>query len=115
MILFPSLLYHHNSSVPIPWLFLNNHQEIANSHILDQYTNPYNPVAHYDTTAEEIITALDGKVDMLVAGAGTGGTITGIGSKLKEKCPGVQIVGVDPKGLAIEAIISWTTLQKLQW
>jgi len=74
------------------------HQEIANSHILDQYTNPYNPVAHYDTTAEEIIEALDGKVDMLVAGAGTGGTITGIGSKLKEKCPGVQIIGVDPKG-----------------
>jgi len=74
------------------------HQEIPNSHILDQYTNAYNPVAHYDTTAEEILAALDGRVDMFVAGAGTGGTITGIGSKLKEKCPGVQIIGVDPKG-----------------
>ena len=65
---------------------------------MDQYTNAYNPVAHYDTTSEEILAALDGQVDMLVAGAGTGGTITGIGSKLKEKCPNVQIIGVDPKG-----------------
>ncbi|KAI9293611.1 cystathionine beta-synthase [Neoconidiobolus thromboides FSU 785] len=73
-------------------------QEIPNAVILDQYANPYNPVAHYDSTAEEILHALDGKVDMLVAGAGTGGTITGIATKLKERCPSVRVVGVDPVG-----------------
>lgn len=72
--------------------------EIPNAVILDQYTNPYNPVAHYDTTAEEILEQCDGKIDMLVAGAGTGGTITGIAQKLKEKCPNIKIVGVDPVG-----------------
>ncbi|EDO43469.1 predicted protein [Nematostella vectensis] len=72
--------------------------EIANSHILDQYRNPGNPLAHYDSTADEILQQCDGKVDMVVLGAGTGGTITGIARKLKEKCPGVTIVGVDPKG-----------------
>ncbi|KAI7904866.1 cystathionine-beta Synthase [Cokeromyces recurvatus] len=72
--------------------------EIPNAVILDQYCNPYNPVAHYDTTAEEILEQCDGKIDMLVAGAGTGGTITGIAQKLKEKCPNIKIVGVDPVG-----------------
>uniref|UniRef100_G1TE53 Cystathionine beta-synthase n=1 Tax=Oryctolagus cuniculus TaxID=9986 RepID=G1TE53_RABIT len=73
-------------------------QEIPNSHILDQYRNASNPLAHYDTTAEEILQQCDGKLDMLVASAGTGGTITGIARKLKEKCPGCQIIGVDPEG-----------------
>jgi cystathionine beta-synthase len=72
--------------------------ELPNAHILDQYANPYNPIAHYDDTAEEILEQTDGKVDMLVAGAGTGGTITGIAKKLKERLPDVQIVGVDPYG-----------------
>ncbi|RXM32932.1 Cystathionine beta-synthase [Acipenser ruthenus] len=63
-----------------------------------KYRNPSNPLAHYDTTAEEIIQQCDGKVDMLVAGAGTGGTITGIARKLKEKCPNCKIIGVDPEG-----------------
>ncbi|KAK4520765.1 killer toxin resistant protein [Mucor velutinosus] len=72
--------------------------EIPNAVILDQYGNPYNPVAHYDTTAEEILEQCDGKIDMLVAGAGTGGTISGIAQKLKEKCPNIKIVGVDPVG-----------------
>ncbi|KAI8089570.1 cystathionine beta-synthase [Halteromyces radiatus] len=72
--------------------------EIPNAVILDQYGNPYNPVAHYDTTAEEILAACDGKLDMLVAGAGTGGTITGLAAKIKEKCPTCKIVGVDPIG-----------------
>lgn len=72
--------------------------EIPNSIILDQYRNPGNPLAHYDTTAEEIIEQCDGKVDMVVMGAGTGGTITGIGRKLKEKCPNCKIIGVDPHG-----------------
>ncbi|KAF3688479.1 Cystathionine beta-synthase [Channa argus] len=83
------------SHVGVAWRLKN---EIPNSHILDQYRNPSNPLAHYDTTAEEILEQCDGKLDMLVAGAGTGGTITGIARKLKEKCPNVKIVGVDPEG-----------------
>jgi len=51
------------------------HKEIANSHILDQYKNPSNPNAHYEYTAEEIWRQCGGNVDMLVAGAGTGGTM----------------------------------------
>jgi cystathionine beta-synthase len=73
-------------------------EEITDSHILDQYSNPDNPGAHYKTTAEEIIRQCGGKVDMLVAGAGTGGTITGIAKRLKEHNPDVIIVGVDPQG-----------------
>ncbi|CAL8407129.1 unnamed protein product [Arctogadus glacialis] len=83
------------SHVGVAWRLKN---EIPNSHILDQYRNPSNPLAHYDTTAEEILRQCDGKVDMLVAGAGTGGTITGVARKLKERCPNVKIVGVDPEG-----------------
>ncbi|CAG8759569.1 15093_t:CDS:2, partial [Racocetra persica] len=73
-------------------------KEIPNSIILDQYSNPYNPIAHYDHTAEEILKSCDGKIDMFVAGVGTGGSITGVARKLKEKCPGVKIIGVDPVG-----------------
>uniref|UniRef100_A0A667XZN9 Cystathionine beta-synthase n=1 Tax=Myripristis murdjan TaxID=586833 RepID=A0A667XZN9_9TELE len=83
------------SHVGVAWRLKN---EIPNSHILDQYRNPSNPLAHYDTTAEEILEQCDGKLDMLVAGAGTGGTITGIARKLKERCPNIKIVGVDPEG-----------------
>merc|ERR1719300_1981180 len=72
--------------------------EIPNSIILDQYRNPGNPLAHYDTTAEEIIKQCGGKPDMVVLGAGTGGTISGIGRKIKEKCPNCIVVGVDPLG-----------------
>jgi cystathionine beta-synthase len=72
--------------------------EIPNSHILDQYSNPSNPLVHYDCTAEEIIEQTEGKLDMIVLTAGTGGTITGIARKIKEKCPNVKIVGVDPVG-----------------
>jgi cystathionine beta-synthase len=72
--------------------------EIPNSIILDQYRNPGNPLAHYDVTAEEILAGCGGKVDMVVMGAGTGGTISGIGRKLKEKCPECIVVGVDPLG-----------------
>lgn len=74
------------------------HEEIPNSHILDQYTNKNNPLAHYEGTAEEILRQTGGKVDMLVAGAGTGGTICGIAKKLREHNPNVRIVGVDPEG-----------------
>lgn len=73
-------------------------QTIPNAHILDQYGNPSNPLAHYDGTAEEIWEGTGGKVDVVVMTAGTGGTITGIARKLKEKNPHVIIVGVDPKG-----------------
>ncbi|XP_052003898.1 cystathionine beta-synthase-like protein [Xyrauchen texanus] len=83
------------SHVGVAWRLKN---EIPNAHILDQYRNPSNPLAHYDTTAEEILEQCDGKIDMLVAGAGTGGTITGIARKLKEKCPNIKIIAVDPEG-----------------
>ncbi|XP_051895823.1 cystathionine beta-synthase-like isoform X2 [Pristis pectinata] len=73
-------------------------KEIPNSHVFDQYQNPGNPLAHYDTTAEEILDQCDGQVDALVAGSGTGGTITGIAWKFKEKCPTCQIIAVDPEG-----------------
>ncbi|XP_012223724.1 cystathionine beta-synthase [Linepithema humile] len=73
-------------------------KEIPNSIVLDQYTNPGNPLAHYDQTATEIWEQCDGKIDVVVIGAGTGGTIAGIGRKMKELSPSVQIIGVDPEG-----------------
>ena len=73
-------------------------KERKNSHILDQYANPANPDIHYTTTAEEIINDLDGNIDMVVMGVGTGGTITGVAKRLKEYNPEIQIVGVDPYG-----------------
>lgn len=72
--------------------------EIPNSHILDQYANPGNPMAHYDHTAEEIWAQTKGKIDMIVMSAGTGGTITGTAKKLKEKDAKIHVVGVDPHG-----------------
>ena len=75
---------------------LNN--EIENSHILDQYTNPANPDIHYECTAQEILDDLQGKIDMVVMGVGTGGTITGVAKKLKEYNSNIKIVGVDPFG-----------------
>lgn len=56
-----------------------------------KYTNPSNPLAHYDDTAEEILYQTDGRVDYVVIGAGTGGTVTGIGRKLKERLPDVKV------------------------
>jgi cystathionine beta-synthase len=73
-------------------------KEIKNSHILDQYSNPSNPLAHYDGTAAEILAQCDNKVDAVVLTAGTGGTVTGIARKIKEVCPSCKIVGVDPVG-----------------
>ncbi|MCE9594508.1 MAG: cystathionine beta-synthase [Planctomycetes bacterium] len=71
---------------------------LPNAHILDQYSNPDNPLAHYHGTAEEILKQTDGKLDFCVMTAGTGGTISGVAKKLKEKVPGVRIIGVDPIG-----------------
>ncbi|OQV23292.1 Cystathionine beta-synthase [Hypsibius exemplaris] len=74
-------------------------EEIANSVILDQYRNIFNPMAHYDATAQEILDQCDGKVDMVVLTAGTGGTVTGIGRRLKDALGDkVKIVAVDPVG-----------------
>ena len=73
-------------------------KEIPNSHILDQYSNPANPDIHYKTTAQEIIDDLNGNIDMVVMGVGTGGTITGVAKKLKEFNKNIQIIGVDPFG-----------------
>ncbi|KAJ1369724.1 hypothetical protein KIN20_031269 [Parelaphostrongylus tenuis] len=72
--------------------------EIPGGIMLDQYRNIGNPLAHYEQTAEEIIDALDGNVDYMVVAAGTGGSITGIAKKIKEKVPHCVIVGVDPEG-----------------
>mmetsp|Transcript_43467 Transcript_43467/g.87640 ORF Transcript_43467/g.87640 Transcript_43467/m.87640 type:complete len:433 (-) Transcript_43467:487-1785(-) len=69
-----------------------------NGHVLDQYINPGNPLAHYDGTAEEIAEQVGGKLDYMIMSAGTGGTISGVAKKLKEKIPGVKIVAVDPYG-----------------
>ncbi|KTC84616.1 pyridoxal-phosphate dependent enzyme [Legionella drozanskii] len=73
-------------------------REIPNSHILDQYANPDNPNAHYHGTAEEIIEDFGKDLHMVVAGVGTGGTITGIAKRLKEYNPAIKIIGIDPIG-----------------
>ncbi len=73
-------------------------KEIPRAHILNQYANPANPNIHFVTTAEEIWQDLKGKVDMVVMTTGTGGTLSGVAKKLKQKNPKVQIVGVDPEG-----------------
>ena len=73
-------------------------EEIPNCCYPNQYANPTNPLAHYETTGPEIWEDSEGKVTHFVAGMGTGGTLTGVGRYLKEKKPAVQIVGVDPIG-----------------
>lgn len=73
-------------------------KEIPNAHILDQYGNPDNPLAHEYGTAEEIWTQTGGKIKAVVAGAGTGGTITGLARGLRKHNPEVKIIAADPYG-----------------
>lgn len=90
-------------------------KEIPNSIILDQYRNPGNSLAHFDWTGHEILHQMEWKVDMIVMGTGTGGTITGVGRKVKEDIPWCQIVGVDiigslmarPENLNASGIRKW--------
>lgn len=73
-------------------------KELPNAHILDQYGNQNNPLAHELGTAEEIWTQTDGKIKAIVAGAGTGGTITGLSRGLKKHNPDIKVIGADPHG-----------------
>ncbi len=75
--------------------------QIPNSFIPDQFANPVNSQAHFSTTGPEIYEDTDGKIDIFVAGVGTGGTITGVGSYLKSKNPSIKIVAVEPASSAI--------------
>lgn len=77
------------------------HREIPDSFLVRQFENPANTRAHEETTAEEILADMDGAVDMLVAGVGTGGTITGIAGKLKRRNPAITIVAVEPTSSAV--------------
>ena len=72
--------------------------QIPGAFIPGQFSNPANPAIHYQTTGPEIWQASKGRVDCLVSGVGTGGTITGAGAYLKEKKPGLQVVAVEPAG-----------------
>ena len=74
------------------------HREIEGSVIMGQFENPYNPEAHKKTTAPEIWEDTEGRVDIFVAGVGTGGTISGVGRYLKAKNPSVRVVAVEPDG-----------------
>ena len=76
-------------------------EKYPGSIIAGQFYNPANPMAHYETTGPEIYKDTDGRVDFLVAGVGTGGTLSGAGKFLKEKLPEIKVIAVEPKGSPI--------------
>merc|ERR1711874_733839 len=84
------------------------------AHVLDQYENKGNVLAHYDTTAEEILEQTGGDFTHLVMTAGTGGTLTGIARKIKEKAPHVTVVGVDPVGSILAVPDSLNDYKRLE-
>ena len=77
------------------------HQRIKNSIILNQFSNQANPRIHYNTTAQEIWDDTDGKIDCLISGVGTGGTISGVGKFLKEKKKNIKIIAVEPEDSSV--------------
>ena len=79
----------------------NELAEQLHAFVPSQFSNPYNPKSHYETTGPEIWADTDGKIDVFVAGVGTGGTISGTGRYLKEKNPNIQIVAVEPAGTPV--------------
>ena len=95
-----------------PWDSPQSHFSVARRYrdqlprgvLLDQYRHPGNPLSHYDVTAAERLAQCGGRVDMLVAAAGTGGTITGLGRRIKERCPGCRVVAVDPVGSVLAGL-----------
>ena len=91
---------------------LNN--EIPNSHILDQYLNPANPLAHYEGTGAEILNQLDHNIHAIIIGAGTGGTLTGIARKFKDKLPTCKIVAIDPVGSLLAVPDSLNDFKRLE-
>jgi len=93
---------------------INKQTGSTSAHVLDQYANKGNVLAHYDTTAEEILEQTDGKLTHLVISAGTGGTLTGISRKIKEKAPHVTVVGVDPEGSILAVPDSLNDKNRLQ-
>lgn len=77
------------------------HSSMPGSIILGQFVNPSNPAIHYATTGQEIWNDTEGKVDVFIAGVGTGGTISGVGQALKEHKPDVEIIAVEPEGSCV--------------
>lgn len=87
-------------------------RETPGAILANQFYNPANPQAHYETTGPEIWAQTEGRVTHFLAGSGTGGTITGVGRYLKEQNPGVQIVGVDPEGSVLRTFFDTGELIK---
>ena len=82
------------------------HQRIKNSIILNQFSNQANPRIHFNTTAQEIWDDTDGRIDCLISGVGTGGTISGVGKFLKEKEKNIKIIAVEPEDSSVNIILN---------